>query len=243
MRTRRGRAYRARWRRRGRHCTATGGSHWSAGWLVLTGSSGAGRRWWWWSGRGGQGARLARSTPGSRRQLGLEAVAALLYARGHGQVRASRSCGYQWGAVDGGMGAGRREESNAASRNRRPIPGGRQTEAGWTADAPRPAQATRHKCNTGNPARLGEGPSVPHPFPRPSVMLLSLRSLAVPLRCTASSHLRSFTSTKPTRSMSPAPPAPPPAGKDEERRKASGFPYWLDVQTRWSDNDQYGHVK
>ncbi|PWN19601.1 hypothetical protein BCV69DRAFT_300414 [Microstroma glucosiphilum] len=42
--------------------------------------------------------------------------------------------------------------------------------------------------------------------------------------------------------MSPPPPAPPPAGKDEGRRKASGFPYWLDVQTRWSDNDQYGHV-
>ncbi|CAO1633913.1 unnamed protein product [Sympodiomycopsis kandeliae] len=39
--------------------------------------------------------------------------------------------------------------------------------------------------------------------------------------------------------MSTAPPAPP---KDEKRRQASGFPYWIDVQTRWSDNDQYGHV-
>ncbi|CAO1633743.1 unnamed protein product [Parajaminaea phylloscopi] len=35
--------------------------------------------------------------------------------------------------------------------------------------------------------------------------------------------------------------AAPPV-KDEERRKAAGFPYWLDVQTRWSDNDQYGHI-
>lgn len=30
--------------------------------------------------------------------------------------------------------------------------------------------------------------------------------------------------------------------KDVQRRQASGFRYWLDVQTRWSDNDQYGHI-
>ncbi|PWN27057.1 hypothetical protein BDZ90DRAFT_260730 [Jaminaea rosea] len=41
--------------------------------------------------------------------------------------------------------------------------------------------------------------------------------------------------------MSPPPPTPPPA-KAEGRRKASGFRYWLDVQTRWIDNDQYGHI-
>lgn len=35
-------------------------------------------------------------------------------------------------------------------------------------------------------------------------------------------------------------PSPPP--KDAARRKASGYPYFLDVQTRWSDNDQYGHI-
>lgn len=35
--------------------------------------------------------------------------------------------------------------------------------------------------------------------------------------------------------------SPPPA-KDTARREARGFRYWLDVQTQWSSNDQYGHV-
>lgn len=42
--------------------------------------------------------------------------------------------------------------------------------------------------------------------------------------------------------MAPGSSTPAPPEKDVERRKASGFRYWLDVQTRWIDQDQYGHI-